>query len=321
MSTRIAEPEIERPEARPHPKPSPGAERAVVRVAGVQMSMGEDPAANLAHALALVDEAAGRGADLVALPELFTRRYFPQHGPTATALEFAEPIPGPTSDALAAAAARHRITIIGSVYERVFPGLQFNTALVFGPDGTLLGRSRKTHIPDDPGYSEKYYFAPGDSDYPVFALLGERGLPTAIGTCWDQWFPELARIVALKGAELIVYPTAIGSEPAYPYLDTHDAWRTVMRGHAIANALFVMAVNRVGTEGDLTFYGGSFVADPMGAVLAEAGSDEGLVEATLDLGEIARVRAVSTFFRDRRPETYGLLLTTGSGAPPSRAGR
>ena len=137
---------------------------------------------------------------------------------------------------------------------------------------------------------------------------------TGLGTCWDQWFPELARIFALKGAELIVYPTAIGSEPAFPDLDTHDAWRTVMRGHAIANALFVIAVNRVGREGALSFYGGSFVADPLGRVVAELGGEEGLLEARLDLSAIDRTRAVSTFFRDRRPETYGTLLTKGSGS-------
>jgi N-carbamoylputrescine amidase len=270
------------------------------------MAMDEDPADNLGRALAFVEEAARRGAEVVVLPELFIRRYFPQRGPDPACLDYAEPIPGPTSEALAAAAARLGITIVGSVYERVFPGLQFNTAIVLGPDGRHVGRSRKTHIPDERGYSEKFYFAPGDSDYPVFRL-GD-GPRIAVGTCWDQWFPELARIVALKGAELIVYPTAIGSEPDHPDMDTHDAWRTVMRGHAIANAVYVLAVNRVGTEEGLTFYGGSFVAGPMGEVLAEAGAGEQLVEVTIDLSELARVRTVSTFFRDRRPETYGLLM-------------
>ncbi len=281
----------------------------LVRVAGVQMAMSDDPPANLARAERLVEEAAGHGAELVVLPELFSNPYFPQQPGNAAYLDLAEPVPGPTSAALAALARRLHVSIVASVYERVFSGLSFNTALVFGRDGTLLGRSRKTHIPDGPGYSEKYYFTPGDSDYPVFEVAGGRPVVTAVGTCWDQWFPELARIVALKGAELIIYPTAIGSEPAFPDLDTHDAWRTVMRGHAIANALFVMAVNRVGVEGELTFYGGSFVADPMGSVLAELGPEEGLLEATIDLSAIDRIRAVSTFFRDRRPETYHDLVT------------
>ena len=286
----------------------------VLRVAGVQMSMVADRATNLARALAGIEEAASRGAQLVVLPELFTSPYFPQHAADTSFLDRAEPVPGPTSDAMAAAAKRLAISIVASVYERVFAGLTFNTAILVGPDGSLVGRSRKTHIPDGPGYSEKYYFAPGDSDYPVFAVDAGGTVATGLGTCWDQWFPELARIFALKGAELIVYPTAIGSEPAFPDLDTHDAWRTVMRGHAIANALFVIAVNRVGREGALSFYGGSFVADPLGRVMAELGSEEGLLEARLDLSAIDRIRAVSTFFRDRRPETYGTLLTKGSGS-------
>ncbi|HYM83060.1 MAG TPA: nitrilase-related carbon-nitrogen hydrolase [Candidatus Dormibacteraeota bacterium] len=262
--TSVPEEAADRTEAEAVRREMPASRR--LRIAGVQMSMGRDPADNLARALAHIDRAAARGADLVVLPELFSRPYFPQHGPDVAALEFAEPIPGPTSDALAAAAARHGITVVGSVYERVFTGLQFNTAVVLGPDGRLIGRSRKTHIPDERGYSEKFFFTPGDSDYPVFGLAD--GTSLAVATCWDQWFPELARIVALKGADVIAYPTAIGSEPDHPDMDTHDAWRTVMRGHAIANALFVVAVNRVGTEAGLRFYGGSFIADPLGVVLA-----------------------------------------------------
>lgn len=291
---------------------APAGTGRVIRVAGVQMSMAADRETNLARALARIEEAASRGGQLVVLPELFVSPYFPQRAGDPSFLDRAEPIPGPTSDAIAAAARRLGISIVASVYERVFAGLTFNTAILVGPDGSLVGRSRKTHIPDGPGYSEKYYFAPGDSDYPVFAVDSGARFMAGVGTCWDQWFPELARIFALKGAELIAYPTAIGSEPAFPDLDTHDAWRTVMRGHAIANALFVMAVNRVGREGELTFYGGSFVADPMGRVVAELGDEEGVLEASLDLSAIDRIRAVSTFFRDRRPETYGTLLTKGS---------
>lgn len=284
------------------------------------MAMSADRAANLARAVAGVEEAASRGADLVVLPELFVDRYFPQRPSEPAYLDLAEPVPGPTSQVIAGLAGRLGVSIVAPVYESVFSGLLFNTALVFGRDGALRCRSRKTHIPDGPGYSEKYYFTPGDSDYPVTEVDGERPVLAGVGTCWDQWFPEYARIVALKGAQLIVYPTAIGSEPAYPDLDTHDAWRTVMRGHAIANALFVMAVNRVGTEDRLTFYGGSFVADPMGRVLAELGAEEGLLEATIDLSDIKRVRAVSTFFRDRRPETYEALVS-GAAAEADRRGR
>ncbi|HEU4673355.1 MAG TPA: nitrilase-related carbon-nitrogen hydrolase, partial [Candidatus Limnocylindrales bacterium] len=256
-----------------------------LRVAGVQMAMGDDPAANLERAVALVREAVANGAELVVLPELFTRPYFPQHAQRPEYLAWAEPIPGPTTDALGALAGELGVAVVGSVYERAMAGLNYNTAIVFGPDGVLVGRTRKAHIPDDPGYAEKYYFAPGDSGYPVHGVrLGvgegrEAWVALGLATCWDQWFPEVARILALKGAELIVYPTAIGSEPEYPTVDTHEAWRTVMRGHAVANAAFVMAVNRVGREGEMTFYGGSFVADPMGVVIAEAGTDVGLLEA------------------------------------------
>jgi N-carbamoylputrescine amidase len=286
--------------------------RRDLRVAGVQMAMDEDPATNLERACARVREAASRGAQLVVLPELFTRRYFPQHHARPEYLSWAESIPGPTTEAPAALARELGVALVGSVYERAMAGLNYNTAVVFAPDGALVGRTRKAHIPDDPGYAEKYYFAPGDSGYPVHrvplavATAGEAVPSLALGlaTCWDQWFPEVARILALTGAELIVYPSAIGSEPEYPELDTHDAWRTVMRGHAVANATFVMAVNRVGREDGMTFYGGSFVADPMGVVIAELGADEGLLEVSLDLDAIARVREISTFFRDRRPETY-----------------
>jgi N-carbamoylputrescine amidase len=287
----------------------------VIHLAGVQMAMVPDRAANLAHALAMADEAASRGASLVVLPELFTGPYFPQYPDRAEFLDWAEPIPGPTTAALGRAAARLRITLVGSVYERALPGLSFNTAVVVGPDGSLAGRARKAHIPEGPGYAEKFYFTPGDSDYPVFDLApGGVPLPTAIPTCWDQWFPEVARIAALRGAELIAYPTAIGSEPAYPGVETHDAWRTVMRGHAIANCLAVLAVNRCGTEDAITFYGGSFLAGPMGEILAELGPDEGILEAELDLAAIDRARTLSPFLRDRRTDTYGPLLTRG-GAP------
>ncbi len=275
---------------------------STIQVAGVQMAMGDDPAENFVRARDHVRAAAGRGAAIVVLPELFTRPYFPQHAARPEFLAWAEPIPGPTTEALADLARELSITLVGSVYERAMAGLNYNTAVVLDPDGSLVGKTRKAHIPDDAGYAEKFYFAPGDSGYPVYPVPGP--LTLGVATCWDQWFPEVARILSLKGAELIAYPSAIGSEPGYPEMDTSDAWRTVMRGHAIANATFVMAVNRVGTEEGMTFYGRSFVADPMGAVIAEAGTEEGLLEATLDLDAIDRAREISTFFRDRRPDTY-----------------
>ena len=282
---------------------------ATISIAGIQMSMTADRDRNLSHAMAMVREAADRGAALVVLPELFTGPYFPQYHARAEYLTWAEPVPGPTTTAIGDVARERGITIIGSVYERAMAGLRYNTAVMIGPDGGLIGTSRKAHIPDDPGYAEKYYFAPGDSGYPVLDLpAGDRSLETGVATCWDQWFPEVARILALKGAELIAYPTAIGSEPGYADVETHDAWRTVMRGHAIANAVFVMAVNRVGPEDGIAFYGGSFVADPMGAVLAELGDDEGILEVMIDPGAIERAREISTFFRDRRPETYGEIV-------------
>ncbi len=281
-----------------------------IRLAAVQMAMGEDRAENLAHALAMVEAAARDGASLVVLPELFTGRYFPQQPARAEYLAWAEPVPGPTTEALAQAAARLGITLVGSVFERAMAGLTYNTAVVLGPDGALVGASRKAHIPEGPGYTEKFYFAPGDSDYPVFRLApGGTPLAAAVPTCWDQWFPEVARIAALKGAELIAYPTAIGSEPAYPDVDTHDAWRTVMRGHAVANAVYVLAVNRVGVEDAITFYGGSFLADPMGAVVGELGIGEGILAVEIDRAALVQARELAPFFRDRRPETYGLLLT------------
>ena len=283
-----------------------------IRIAGVQMAMGPDRTANLLRAISSIERAAAQGAQLIALPELFSAAYFPQLPHRPEYLDWAEPLPGPTTDALAEVAGRLHVAVIGSIYERAMAGLCYNTAVVVGPDGSLVGTSRKAHIPDSAGYAEKFYFAPGDSDYPVFEVpVGGARLTLGLATCWDQWFPEVARILALKGAELIVYPTSIGSEPATPDLETHNAWRTVMRGHAVANALYVLAVNRVGVEADITFYGGSFLADPLGAVLAESGPAETLLEGAIDLDAIARTRSVQTFFRDRRPETYGSLLGRG----------
>jgi N-carbamoylputrescine amidase len=278
-----------------------------MKLALVQMTAGPDPEANRRRTAERVAEAAARGADVVALQELFSTIYFPQYMDPAY-FDLAEPIPGPTSAWLSDQSRRHGITLIGSLYERTRSGVRFNTAVVFGPDGSLLGVSRKTHIPDDPGYTEKYYFTPGDSGHPVFETpVGTLAVPT----CWDQWFPETARLVALKGARLIVYPTAIGSAPdGEPHpAQAHDAWETVMRGHAIANGVFVAAVNRVGQEGGIRFWGQSFVADPAGQVRARASADrEEVLLVAFDLDrEVDEARRMAPLWRDRRPETYGGL--------------
>jgi len=270
----------------------------------VQMAMGPEREANIEHAFALARRARERGAEVIVFPELFSGRFFCRElDPAHAAL--AEPVPGPLTGRLAGLARELEAVVVGSLFEHVREGVRFNTAVVIERDGTFLGRSRKMHIPMDPGYLEKYYFTPGDTDYPVFRTSL---LDLAVPTCWDQWFPEPARIYGLKGAELIVYPSAIGTLPGDPYDDAVDTWRVAMRGHAVCNALYVAAVNRVGDEDGMTFYGHSFVAQPDGRVIAEAGGSEEIVLARLDAERIARTRTLSLFYRDRRPETYGGIL-------------
>jgi N-carbamoylputrescine amidase len=280
----------------------------VLRVGLVQMRCSEDFDANLARALRGIDEAAARGAELVCLQELFRSRYFCQREDDAL-FDLAEPVPGPTSEALAKAAAARGVTVVGSVFERRAPGVYHNTAVVLERDGSLAGVYRKMHIPDDPLYYEKYYFTPGDLGFRAFDTRAGR-----VGTlvCWDQWYPEGARLTALAGAQVLVYPTAIGWQfDEAPEVDAaqHDAWETVQRGHAIANGVFLLAVNRVGREDGIRFWGQSFVADPFGRVLARASATE---EETLvvdcDLGLIERTRRHWPFLRDRRIDAYGDLL-------------
>lgn len=280
------------------------AERGARRVGLVQMSCGSDREANLAKGAALARRAREAGSSLIALPELFAGIYFPQYLESRY-YDLAEPIPGPTFDFLSALARELRVVLVGSLYERHMEGVYYNTALVFSEDGSLVGKARKMHIPDGPQYCEKYYFTPGDTGYPVFDTSFGR---IAVPTCWDQWFPELARIYALEGAELILYPTAIGSEPEHPELSTADAWETMLRSHAIANGCFVAAVNRVGREDRMTFYGSSFVTDPLGRIIAKAGAEEQAVLAELEPGAIRAARDMLQMLRDRRPETYGRLL-------------
>ena len=286
------------------------------RVGLLQLSAGPDPEKNVAHALDRIREAAGQGAQVICLPELFRTQYFCQREDAAL-FDLAEPVPGPTTDKLAAAAKQTGTAIIGSVFEKRAPGVYHNTAVVLDADGSLAGLYRKMHIPDDPLYYEKFYFTPGD--------LGFRAFPTRFGkigtlVCWDQWYPDGARLTALQGAHVLFYPTAIGWHPeekAEYGAAQHDAWRIIQRAHAIANGVYVAAVNRVGHEtgnvnGDvapgagLEFWGGSFLADPFGQIVAEAPSDrEAVLLGEVDLKKLEDVRRNWPFLRDRRIDTYG----------------
>jgi N-carbamoylputrescine amidase len=276
----------------------------VTRVALLQLSAGEDIALNIRKTEERMREAASRGASIVCLQELFQSRYFPQRV-DVKGYSLAEALPSETTERMAGLAAELAVVLVVPVFEEARPGVYFNTAVVFDADGRELGRYRKTHIPDGPQYHEKFYFTPGNLGYPVFRT---RHGVIGVGICWDQWFPEVARIFALEGAEIVFYPTAIGSEPDRPGYSSAEAWRTVIRSHAIANGIFVAAVNRVGVEDQMTFYGESFAADPFGEVLARAGGGEEVLVADLDLGRIREVRELLHFLRDRRIDTYRPLL-------------
>jgi N-carbamoylputrescine amidase len=285
--------------------------RAKFGIGLIQMACSPDPADNLARAIARIAEAARQGAQVVCLQELFRSQYFCQREDPAL-FYLAEPIPGPTTEALSATARRAQVVIVASIFERRAPGLYHNTVAVLDADGSLVNLYRKTHIPDDPLYYEKYYFTPGDLGYPVFdTRVGRIGALV----CWDQWYPEAARLIALRGAQILFYPTAIGWHPSEKTQHghaQHDAWKTIQRAHAIANGIYVAAVNRVGNEnlsGDgLEFFGGSFVCDPVGIVLAEASHDrEEILYAECDLARVEEVRRNWPFLRDRRVDTYGAL--------------
>jgi len=281
---------------------------ALLRIALVQMSCETEPRRNLDKALARIEEAAARGAKVICLQELFRSRYFCQ-SEEARNFDIAEPIPGPSSEALSAAAAAHKVVVVGSLFERRTEGIYHNTAVVLDADGRLAGRYRKMHIPDDPHYYEKFYFTPGDLDF-----TAHRTAHATVGAlvCWDQWFPEAARLVALAGAQIVFYPTAIGWERGEVETVRRrqlQAWETVQRGHAIANGMFVAVVNRVGSEDSLEFWGNSFVADPFGEVIARAGANaEEILIADCDLSLIEETRRNWPFLRDRRIDAYGDLL-------------
>ncbi|MFS0863995.1 carbon-nitrogen hydrolase [Fredinandcohnia sp. 179-A 10B2 NHS] len=280
-----------------------------LKIALLQHSCTEDRHYNLEKAVEMVKAAANQGAKIICTQELFTGMYFPQTI-DVTKYEWAEPIPGPTTTIMQNLARELGVVIITSLYEYVIDGMYFNTVVVFDADGTNLGKYRKHHIPEGPQYIEKYYFTEGDTGYPVFE--------TKFGTigvliCWDEWFPEPSRILALKGADVIFYPSAIGSEPDNPELDTSQTWMDAIRAHGIHNNLFIAAVNRVGREdskeGYMEFYGRSFISNPWGTVIEEAKTKEDeIILAELDLSEITKARNILQFHRDRRPDSYGELL-------------
>lgn len=286
----------------------------MIKLALVQMRCDGAPGDNLARALGHVRAAAKVGAHVVVLPELFLGPYFCQRKDDRTAAGRAEPIPGPTCDALGKAAKEHRVVLVGgSIYERAGDNRLFNTACVFESDGTLLGTYRKTHIPEDVLYHEQHYFEPGDTGVRVFATSVAKIAPLI---CYDQWYPEAARIATLQGAELLVYPTAIGvideAVEANITGDWERMWRNAQVGHAAVNNVYVAAVNRVGREGAITFWGGSFVADPAGGVVERAGAGEQLVVAGCDFSRVKPLQEAWRFLHNRRPEVYGRLTERAS---------
>ena len=282
-------------------------------IALVQMSCGAVPHENLGSALANIQEAARRGAKVICLPELFRSQYFCQTEDTAL-FDLAEPVPGPSTEALSKVAGKLNVVIIVPVFERRTAGIYHNSVVVLDSDGSIAGLYRKMHVPDDPAYYEKFYFTPGDRGFQAIQTSAGK-----IGTliCWDQWYPEAARLATLQGAEMLFYPTAIGWHPSEKDRDgesQRSAWQTIQRSHAIANGVFVAAVNRVGhekpdTSGDgIEFWGSSFVCDPFGTVLAEASIDkEEIVLAEVNVSRVEEVRRNWPFLRDRRVDAYGGL--------------
>jgi N-carbamoylputrescine amidase len=278
----------------------------------IQMRCSQDPSENLENAIALIREAAAQGAQIICLPELFRTVYFCQEE-NHKYFQYAEPIPGPTTERLSALAKELQVVIVASLFERRAAGLYHNTAAVIDADGTLLGIYRKMHIPDDPLFYEKFYFTPGDLGFRCWQTKYAR---VGVLVCWDQWYPEAARLTALRGAEVIFYPTAIGwhpSEKAEFGERQHSSWETVQRGHAIANGCYVAVPNRVGHEapagGDgLDFWGRSFIADPAGQILAKAGGEKPeIVIASIDPKALDTQRTHWPFLRDRRIEAYAEL--------------
>jgi N-carbamoylputrescine amidase len=272
------------------------------------MSCSPDKDTNMVKTVGLIREAAARGAQIICLQELFATRYFCWEE-NYDYFSLAEPVPGPVTRQFREIAKELNVVILASLFEKRARGVFHNTLAVMDADGTLLGKYRKNHIPDDPGYYEKFYFTPGDTGYSVFCTKYARigGL-----VCWDQWYPEAARITSLMGADILFFPTAIGwavSQTETVNKQQYSAWQTIQRSHAIANGVFVVSVNRTGIEGDMKFWGGSFISDPYGEVLYQASHEKEEIHVSeLDLGKIDEVRVHWPFLRDRRIDSYGPIL-------------
>lgn len=275
-----------------------------VKIGTVQMSCVADKPTNLAKAIEQVKEAAKKGAQIICLQELFTSLYFCDEE-NYDNFALAEPIPGPSTDALSKVAAEFNVVIIASLFEKRAQGLYHNTTAVLDADGTYLGKYRKMHIPDDPGFYEKFYFTPGDLGYKIFKT---KYASIGVLICWDQWYPEAARITALMGAELLFYPTAIGwalTQDAGTNSEQYNAWQTIQRSHAVANGIPVVSVNRVGEEAGVRFWGGSFISNPFGSLIYKASHDqEETVVTEVDLSQSDYYRSHWPFLRDRRIDSY-----------------
>lgn len=282
-----------------------------VKLGLVQMSCGMDPEANLEKAVACIRQAANAGANVICLQELFRSQYFCQRQDVEL-FNLAEPIPGPTTERLGKLAKEAGVVVVSSIFERRAAGVYHNTAAVHDADGQLLGIYRKMHIPDDPLYFEKYYFTPGDLGFRTFATKYTK---LGVLVCWDQWYPEAARLTALRGAEILLYPTAIGWHPKEKQefgVAQHQAWELSQRAHAVANGVYVAAVNRVGHEGSkeagLEFWGASFVCDPFGSIIRRASHDrEEVLVVPCDLSRLEEIRRNWPFLRDRRIDAYADL--------------
>lgn len=280
----------------------------------VQQSCSDSPQDNIRKSLLAIEKLATRGAQLVVLQELHCTTYFCQTEDVGN-FDLAEEIPGPTTQIFSDVARKCNLVLVLSLFERRAPGLYHNTAVVLEKDGSVAGTYRKMHIPDDPGYYEKFYFTPGDLGFqPIETSVGRLG----VLICWDQWFPEAARLMSLAGADILIYPTAIGYDPADSRTERQhqrEAWMTVQRGHAVANGVPVIAVNRVGFEADPSghsagahFWGNSFIAGPQGEIIFQGGEEEGLFSVDLNLQKTEDIRRIWPFFRDRRIDEYHDIL-------------
>jgi N-carbamoylputrescine amidase len=283
---------------------------STLTVAALQLPLARDnEAENIAAVAALVEQAAGEGAKLILPPELFSGPYFCREEDEALFALARPAAEHPSVVAMQALAAKLQVTVPTSFFER--DGHHYyNTLAMIGSDGEIMGTYRKSHIPDGPGYEEKFYFRPGNDGFKVWDVAADDGskVRVGVGICWDQWYPECARVMALKGAEVLFYPTAIGSEPYDADLDTSRMWRRAMVGHAVSNCMPVVAANRIGKEGEQSFYGHSFIADEWGDLVEDFGAEkEGVLMTTLDLARAAKHRAGMGFFRDRRPQLYGRI--------------